>query len=194
MTMKKGYSTFFLVAIGLAFLLLAGCAKQAEVKEEAPMEKKVAAETQAPAQPSQTVEKGKVMTGQSAREKTVTGEPSAVKEEATQLSDIHFDYDRYNLRPDDRKILDMHAKWLTEHPKFFVRIEGNCDERGSIEYNIALGQKRADEAMRYLADLGIDKSKISTVSYGKERPLDPGHNEEAWAKNRRDHFVVTLNK
>jgi peptidoglycan-associated lipoprotein len=69
-------------------------------------------------------------------------------------------------------------------------IKGNCDERGTVEYNMALGRERADEAAKYLIDLGIEKERIKTISYGKERPLDPGHNETAWAKNRRDHFIV----
>jgi len=72
-----------------------------------------------------------------------------------------------------------------------VLIEGNCDERGTVEYNLALGEKRAQSAMKFLVDLGVDKARIKTISYGKEKPLEPGHNEEAWAKNRRDHFVVT---
>ena len=77
-----------------------------------------------------------------------------------------------------------------KYKEYKLVIEGHCDERGTAEYNLALGQKRADEAAKYLADLGIEKDRIKTISYGKEMPLDPGHNEEAWAKNRRDHFVV----
>jgi peptidoglycan-associated lipoprotein len=71
-----------------------------------------------------------------------------------------------------------------------IRIEGNCDERGTVEYNLALGEKRANAALDYLVKMGIDPSRISTVSYGKERPMDPGHTEAAWAKNRRDDFVI----
>jgi peptidoglycan-associated lipoprotein len=195
MKAQRVYLTVFMFSIGLSFLLLAGCTKTAAVKEEAPVEKKGVAETQAPmtSQPSQVAKtevaaKEKVKTEQHAEE-----ESAKVGKEASRFSDIHFDFDRYDLKHDDEKILDMHAKWLTKHAKYFIRIEGNCDERGSVEYNLALGQRRAEEAMRYLVNLGIDKHRISTVSYGKERPLDPGHNEEAWAKNRRDHFVVTLN-
>jgi peptidoglycan-associated lipoprotein len=75
-----------------------------------------------------------------------------------------------------------------------VLIEGHCDERGTTEYNLALGERRAKEAKKYFVELGIDGKRIKTISYGKERPLDPGNNEEAWAKNRRDHFVVTPKK
>ena len=116
------------------------------------------------------------------------------EKEASEFADIHFAFDRFDLRPAERQILDMHAKWLVAHPEFTARIEGNCDERGTVEYNMALGQRRAASAMTYLVDLGVAKNRLSTISYGKERPLDPGHNEEAWAKNRRDHFSVTRAK
>ncbi len=117
---------------------------------------------------------------------------AAVAKEASEFADIHFAFDRSDLRPDAREILTTHATWLKAHPEYVVRIEGNCDERGTVEYNLALGERRATSAMKYLVDLGVDQSRITTISYGKERPLDPEHNEEAWAKNRRDHFVVTL--
>jgi peptidoglycan-associated lipoprotein len=112
-------------------------------------------------------------------------------QEMTQLSDIHFDFDKSDLRPNDRKILSSHADWLSKNESYDVKIEGNCDERGTEEYNMALGQRRADEAKKYLINMGIDKKRISTISYGKDRPLDPRHNEEAWAKNRRDDFVLS---
>jgi peptidoglycan-associated lipoprotein len=104
--------------------------------------------------------------------------------------DIHFDFDKYDLNSEDTKILNDKASFLMAHSNLKIRIEGNCDERGTTEYNIALGDRRAKAAQNYLVELGIAKDRISTISYGKERPLDPGHNEEAWAKNRRDHFVV----
>ena len=105
------------------------------------------------------------------------------------LTDIHFDFDKYNIRSGDATILKKDAEWLKSSPKTRVKIEGNCDERGTVEYNLALGQKRADSAKNYLVSLGIDAKTIETVSYGKERPLDPAHNEEAWAKNRNAHLV-----
>jgi peptidoglycan-associated lipoprotein len=110
---------------------------------------------------------------------------------AVALENIHFDFDKSVLRKEDRAILKKHAAWLMENKNYTVMIEGNCDERGTDEYNLALGEKRAMEAKRYLKTLGVDASRIKTISYGKERPLDPGHNEEAWAKNRRDQFVLT---
>jgi peptidoglycan-associated lipoprotein len=101
---------------------------------------------------------------------------------------IYFDFDKYNIRPGDAEILKKDYEWMQANPGK-VRIEGNCDERGTVEYNLALGQKRADAAKSYLVNLGADSSRLETVSYGKEKPIDPGHNEEAWAKNRRDDFT-----
>jgi len=105
--------------------------------------------------------------------------------------DIHFDFDRYNIRPDAQAILDRQAAQLKAKPALTVKIEGHCDERGTAEYNMALGQRRADSARDYLRAQGIEASRLSTISYGKELPLDPGHNEAAWAKNRRAHFVYS---
>jgi peptidoglycan-associated lipoprotein len=109
--------------------------------------------------------------------------------EVAALKDIHFDFDRYSIRREDAEILKQGLGWFQENPGTHVRIEGNCDERGTVEYNLVLGQKRADAAKNYLTTLGIDQKMLETISYGKERPVDPGHNEESWAKNRRDHFV-----
>ncbi|PKN51043.1 MAG: peptidoglycan-associated lipoprotein [Deltaproteobacteria bacterium HGW-Deltaproteobacteria-13] len=107
------------------------------------------------------------------------------------LTDIHFDFDKYNLRPEDRQILTGNADYLLKNKNVKIIIEGNCDERGTAEYNLALGDRRANEAMNFLVNSGVNRKRIKTISYGMERPLDPAHNEEAWAKNRRDHFVVS---
>lgn len=108
-----------------------------------------------------------------------------------EFADIHFDFDKYTLKDKARASLQKRAEWLAKNKDVKIVIEGNCDERGTAEYNLALGQRRAEAAVKYLIDLGIDGKRIKAVSYGLERPLDPGHNEEAWAKNRRDHFVVS---
>ncbi len=109
---------------------------------------------------------------------------------AIALQDIHFDFDKYNIREQDAAILSENAKWFQapDNKGKKVRIEGHCDERGTVEYNLVLGQRRADSAKSYLTNLGVDRGLLETISYGKERPLDPGHTEEAWAKNRRAHF------
>ena len=106
------------------------------------------------------------------------------------LEDISFDFDKYNIRPDARMILKRNYKVLQGAPGAEVFVEGHCDERGTVEYNLALGQRRANAARDYLISLGMGGGQVSTVSYGEERPLDPRQTEEAWAKNRRCHFVI----
>ena len=195
MRRQKIFMTLFLVAIICAFVLPAGCAKKAVMKEELAVEKEAAVEKQAPAQAAEAAPV-KAQEEQKVDEAAMAAAAAAAlaDKEASQFADINFAFDRFDLKPEAREILVTHAKWLTAHPAFIVRIEGNCDERGTVEYNMALGQRRAASAMKYLVDLGVSKNRIKTVSYGKERPLDPGHDEEAWAKNRRDHFSVTRQK
>jgi len=106
------------------------------------------------------------------------------------LSDIHFGYNTYNIEPQDGSVLKANASWLEGHPNTHVQVEGHCDERGSEEYNMALGAKRAQSAKDYLVTLGIPSERISTISYGKELPLCQDHDDSCWAQNRRDHFVV----
>lgn len=110
--------------------------------------------------------------------------------ESKLLKDIHFNFDKYDIRREDEEILKENAAWLKKNPKMKIQIEGHCDERGTVEYNLALGERRANNTKRYLVSLGISTDRITIISFGKERPLDPGHNEEAWAKNRRAHIVV----
>ena len=110
--------------------------------------------------------------------------------ESRMLKDIHFDFDEYSVRPEDAEALKDNAALLMKYPSFKIQIEGHCDERGTVEYNLALGERRADSTKRYLVSLGVSPDRIATISYGEERPLDPGHNEEAWAKNRRAHTVI----
>jgi len=104
--------------------------------------------------------------------------------------DIYFDFDKSTLTPAAQDNLLRKAEWLRENADATVTIEGHCDERGTNEYNLALGDRRAESAKAFLSDLGIDPSRLTTISYGEERPVDPRNMEEAWAKNRRDHFVV----
>jgi peptidoglycan-associated lipoprotein len=108
--------------------------------------------------------------------------------------DVHFDFDKYNLRAEDREALNRHAKWFLDNQKYSALIEGHCDEKGTEEYNLALGERRAEAVKKYLNDLGVGADRIKTVSYGEEYPLDTAQTEEAFAKNRRAHFVVTLEK
>jgi len=116
--------------------------------------------------------------------------PHDVVEENASLQDVFFDYDDYSLSAEARSKLAGDASYLKEMSGLRVTIEGHCDERGTVEYNLALGQRRADAARSYLMNLGIDADRLATVSYGEERPFDPGHDEAAWKQNRRAHFRV----
>ena len=104
---------------------------------------------------------------------------------------VHFDFDRSEIKEQFKDVLQRKAEFLKAYPNVRVQIEGHCDERGTVQYNLALGDRRAASAKAFLTALGIDVNRLSTISYGEERPLDSGHNEEAWTKNRRARFVVT---
>ena len=175
MAMRPVLSSVTLVALILTFLFV-GCAKEepppptAEVKPPvAPPPPPPPPVTPPPAGPS----------------------ISQQEFQAFQNQDINFDFDQYDLRTDARTTLDRKASFLNQNSSVRVQIEGHCDERGTNEYNLALGERRANGAKQYLTTAGISAGRLSTISYGEERPLDPGHTEAAWAKNRRDHFVIT---
>jgi peptidoglycan-associated lipoprotein len=104
---------------------------------------------------------------------------------------IHFDFDKSDLRPEDQAVLDAKVPILMANPSVTLRIAGNTDERGSTEYNLALGQRRAATAKRYLTDHGVPDARLETVSYGEERPLCTDHDESCWSQNRRDEFTIT---
>ena len=112
------------------------------------------------------------------------------QEEMLSLADAFFDFDDFTLRSDAKSALTNNGKYLDRNSSGSVVVEGHCDERGSVEYNLALGEKRARAAKEFLVSYGIASSRLTTISYGKERPFDPGHEEESWAKNRRAHFVA----
>jgi len=103
---------------------------------------------------------------------------------------VYFDFDKFDLSPEARAQLDKQAAWLKQYPNITVTVEGNCDERGTREYNLALGERRATSAKNYLVALGVDPNRIQTISYGKERPAVLGSDEAAWAQNRRDVTAI----
>jgi len=197
---KKGLVV--LVLILCLGLLLAGCPKKTVMKEEPSMRKaeepvserekaaKLAAEQEAARIREEEAKKAK----EKEFEKSMVAkkEPGIAGEvfESRLLKDIHFDFDRYDILPEDAQILKENAALLMNYPKVKIQVEGHCDERGTNEYNLALGERRANAAKKYLVSLGISADRISSISYGEEKPLDTGHNEEAWAKNRRGHFVI----
>jgi len=200
--MKRNLLTVLLIALvcTLSLTMLSGCAKKASLKDQAP----VAAPTKAPEQkpamappapapkaapaPAPAAPLAKDDAADKAKKEAAAKAAAILKE--LQIPDIYFDFDKYNLKPLAQTTLKNGAPAYLKYTDYKLVIEGHCDERGTAEYNLALGQKRADEAAKYLTDLGIQKDRIKTISYGKEMPLDKGHTEEAWAKNRRDHFVV----
>ena len=166
-------SVIYLCTFAMVALLLSGCGcfMQAQKGETAPPP---APQAVAPA-PAQ-------------EEVVVAVEQSVSAPAPVALQDVNFDFDKYNIRPGDAQILQQDAGWFQANPGKKMWIEGNCDERGTVEYNLVLGQKRADSTKNYLVGLGIDGKLIDTVSYGKEKPICPQHNEDCWAKNRRAHF------
>ena len=120
---------------------------------------------------------------------TVRPQPADFRPTA-ELKDIHFDFDKYDIRAGDARMLDANAAWLKSNTNLLVLIEGHCDERGTHEYNLALGERRAKATVNYLVSQGVAQSRLSIISYGEERPLCTDHNEACWAKNRRAHFLV----
>lgn len=169
--------------VGVFFLV--GCSTPAVSKpQESATPQKTGADTQkqAKAQPSKSLPASSL----EAQRKGTLGKGT----EGSPLRDVNFDFDRYDLRPDAREILKANGAWLKANPQVRVEIEGHCDERGTNEYNLALGAKRADAVKRYLADLGIAANRLSTISYGEELPLCKEQSEVCWAKNRRGHFVI----
>ena len=117
--------------------------------------------------------------------------PSTERDFVINVGDrVYFDFDQAQIRADAEPVLAGQARWLDSYPDVRVRIEGNADERGTREYNFALGARRADAVKAFLMDHGVNAGRISTISYGKEQPIDPGHDEQAWAKNRNAHTAI----
>ncbi len=174
-------SVIFVVTI---VLLGAGCAKKA---------------AQARSEPAQIGATGPSAEELRAREEaerrrriaeSQVGRPADVTPGMSVMDQVYFDFNDATLREDAKATLTRNAEWLRTNPQVRVQVEGNCDERGTEEYNLALGDRRAQVVKGYLASLGIDGSRLSTISYGKEHPVDPGHNEDAWSRNRRAEFKV----
>jgi peptidoglycan-associated lipoprotein len=194
--MTKNLKVLGLVAALCCFVAFGmwGCAKEQVVKDET-----IAAEEAAPAEAAaaeaaaKAEEQERVLKEQQEMENARKAK-ELVLQQAASFADIHFDFDKYDLKPEARDILRDHADWLMQHTEFEAIIEGHCDERGTREYNLALGERRAEAARDYLLNLGIEKERLTTISYGEELPVDTGHDEEAWAKNRRCHFVVVSSK
>jgi len=181
----------FCIVVGviLSLMLMVGCAKKA-VKEEPLFTGK--AEEKAWGKPGEEAERARI--GEKSLEASLERKkyPEIEGEflESSLLKNIHFGFDRYDLTPKAREILSQNAELLLQHSRVTIQIEGHADERGTIEYNLALGERRSSSAKQYLVSLGVAPNRIGTISYGEEMPIDPRQNEEAWAKNRRAHFIM----
>lgn len=203
---RKGFIVILILCLGL---ILAGCPKKTVIKEEPSakraeqlsIEKERAAKLEAERKEKEAKEIAKVREEEAKKaaaskefEKSLVAKKTPGIEgtvfESRLLKDIYFYFDKYDIRPGDVEILKDNAAVLKKFSTVKIQIEGHCDERGTIEYNLALGERRANSTKRYLLSLGLPADRISTISYGEERPLDPGHREEAWAKNRRAAFII----
>jgi peptidoglycan-associated lipoprotein len=193
---RNAAMTGIVIFLCVVLLSMAGCAKKAVTKDEGmTVAEQKAAVAQAPAEVKPApAPMAPALTADEMREQTLRRDAAAAAEtkqaEKIQFEDIRFAFDKSTIEPAARETLKKLADWLLKNKNTTLAIEGHCDDRGTVEYNLALGQRRADAAMKYLVDLGVDRTRIAAISYGKERPLDPRQNEEAWAKNRRANFTV----
>ena len=193
-------STYFSISLAAVALVATGCASRPAMTQAS-----------APAPSGQVETKASQDVAQTAPASTQSRQPARAAQrtpqgasnlqgaarpaprdfvEAADLKEIHFDFDKYDIRKDDTVVLDKNAEWLKSHADHLVLIEGHCDERGTNEYNLALGERRAKSTMDYLVSRGVQSGRISIVSYGEERPVCRDANESCWEKNRRAHFLV----
>ncbi|MSM40942.1 MAG: peptidoglycan-associated lipoprotein Pal [Geobacter sp.] len=189
---------YLLCGAAVAVLFMTGCAKQELIKKDNPLPASTSGEAAQVNNPASghTAHDATVQTaGKTPYAGTVqsaTGQPID-RLSASALENIYFSFDSPSISSTARAVLAQNAKLLTAKPGGMITIAGHCDERGSAEYNLALGEKRALAAQKYLISLGIPAKRLATISYGEEKPADPGHDETAWAKNRRDEFSINSN-
>lgn len=184
----------FVMAVLISAFLIAGCAEKKVVK---PVQPEVEQQQQPSATaPKETKEKkGTIKPEERITERQLAkvetkDELAKYKEESGLFKDIYFDFDRYDVQQDAKAVLEGVASWLLKNPSTKILVEGHCDERGTNEYNLALGDRRAKAVRDYLVALGIPSDRVETISYGEEKPACTEKTEECWAKNRRAHFVV----
>lgn len=186
--MKKSMVTL-LAGISMAALLAGGCANKEAVKKEEAVVPAVAVDKVSPAKPV-AQEKQAIQVKPAQDEAVRTAAPQSGKAEI-KFETAYFDFDKSDLRQDTRDVLSKNAETILKSlATAKIKIEGHCDERGSAEYNLALGERRAKSAQKYVATLGVKAENLSIISYGKEKPAVKGSDEAAWAKNRRAEFVV----
>ncbi len=181
-----------------SFLLMTSCAKK-QIQVSEPVQP-ATQEVKAEVDEAKAAEEAKSAAEQEARDEAERQARLRDLKVAQKLADeirnfeaenIYFAFDRSDLTDESKSTLREKANWLRANGDYSVNISGNCDERGTAEYNLALGERRAHAAKKFLMGLGISENRLATISYGEERPVDPGRNDEAWAKNRNDQFTLT---
>ncbi|UCD78542.1 MAG: peptidoglycan-associated lipoprotein Pal [Desulfobacterales bacterium] len=190
--------TISALALALALLVtvsISSCAKKKISSEPAAATTEEEARRRAEEEARQReLERQKALKEEELGEESLSERMAAERTESAKTifenEDVYFEFDSIRLTPIAQEILTKKAGWLRANPQAAVTIEGHCDNRGTNEYNLALGEGRAQSARAFLVDLGIDASRLNTISYGEERPIDRAQTEEAWAKNRRAHFVI----
>ena len=192
MVTRAGHAT--VMSLLLVGLIISGCAKQpattAATAGPAPAPAPRAA-APGPAPTAAAPAESGAAAGSAAAAPVSTARPSLKEFTAVAaLKDVFFEFDKYDIRAEDAKTLDANATWLKANAENLVLIEGHCDERGTNEYNLALGERRAKAAMNYLVSQGVQANRITIISYGEERPVCNEKNESCWSKNRRAHFLV----
>ncbi len=182
--MRKKLKVTLIIAcsIFLALSFMSGCASKKKVVEQPKPE------VQKPPEPKPAP---KPQVKEAPRQVKERVEEKVVELRESSFDTIYFDYDKSDIRADQRDSMNKNARLLNDNKNVGIRLEGNCDERGTNEYNMALGDRRANSVRQCLIDYGITSSRITTISYGEERPVDAGQNEDAWAKNRRCEFKIT---
>lgn len=194
--MQKRMSFYVVFVFVIAIFVTAGCSKQEIVKKDegiAPMPSAMPADSKKQAATASTKSDAVQALPKAADQMspaTQSSKLSSSEQLQSALEKIYFDFDSSDITASARDILSRNAAEIMKEQLLKIRIEGNCDERGSAEYNLALGERRAKAARQYLVNLGVKPERLSTISYGKEKPAVQGNNEAAWAKNRRDEFVI----
>lgn len=184
----------------ILFFVAAGCVKVVKEEaiqksalpeeQEATVAKKEAKEEKPAIKEERVAEQPIMEASKEKAEAAVIDELGAITEKTGMLLTVYFDFDRFTIRDDMQSVFEKNAEWLKKNSNVKIQIEGHCDERGTNEYNIALGERRAQSIREYLVNYGINPSRLSTISYGEEKPVAPGHYEDSWTKNRRGEFVI----
>lgn len=191
---RSSVRILFTIGVLVGSLALLGCPKRPEVGQAGPgaVGPSAATAPSAPAQPAPRATETPVTRATPPAETPVTPAPAqAQAPAASPLKDVFFDFDKSAIRDDQKAALNEDVAWLKGSQKAKITVEGHCDERGTAEYNLALGERRAKAVKDYLIAAGIPADRVSTISYGKERPFVLGHDESAWKWNRRGHFVIS---